>query len=60
MHPPVPCTLETIDHLVYELSKLRLRAHIWWTFKKGLIKCIIGEAGGVVSSTPEGMGCHNL
>ena len=28
-------------------------------FKMGLIKCIIiGEAGGVVGSTPEGMGCH--
>ena len=25
-------------------------------FKKGLIKCIIGEAGGVVGSTPESMG----
>ena len=24
----------------------------------GLIKCIIGEAGGVVGSTPEGMDCH--
>ena len=24
----------------------------------GLIKCMIGEAGGVVGSTPEGMGCH--
>ena len=31
-------------------------------FKKGLIKCIIDEAGGrsVVDSTPEGMGCHIL
>ena len=29
-------------------------------FKKGLIKCIIGEAEGVVGSTPEGMGCHIL
>ena len=29
-------------------------------FKKGLIKCIVGEAGGVVGPTPEGMGCHNL
>ena len=27
-------------------------------FKKDLIKCIIGEAGGVVGSTPEGMGCN--
>ena len=24
----------------------------------GLIKCIIGEAGDVVDSTPEGIGCH--
>ena len=29
-------------------------------FKKGLIKCLIGEAGGVVGSTPEGMGCNIL
>ena len=27
-------------------------------FKKGQIKCIIGEAGGVAGLTPEGMGCH--
>ena len=26
----------------------------------GLIKCIIDEAGGVVGSTPKGMGCHIL
>ena len=29
-------------------------------FKKGLIKCIMGEAGGVVGSTPEVMDCHIL
>ena len=60
MHPPVATTSEAIGRLVYELSKLRLRAHIRWTFKKSLIKCIIGDAGGVVGSTPEGMGCHIL
>ena len=29
-------------------------------FKMDLIKCLIGEAGGVVGSTPESMGCHIL
>ena len=29
-------------------------------FKKGLIKCITGEAGGMVGATPEGMGCHSV
>ena len=28
IHPPVPLSSEAISHLVYELSKLRLRAHI--------------------------------
>ena len=56
-HASTCTTLEAIGHLVYEL---RLKTHIWWTFKKGWIKCIIGEAGGVVGSTPEGMGCHIL
>ena len=28
MHPPVATTLEAIGYLVYELSKLRLRAQI--------------------------------
>ena len=55
MHPPVHVTSEAIGHLVS-----KVRAHIWWTFKKGLIKCIIGEAGGVVGSAPKGMGCHIL
>ena len=27
MHPPVCITSEAIGHLVYELSKLRVRAH---------------------------------
>ena len=51
-------TCTTLEAIGYELSKLRLRAHILWTFKKGLIKSIIGEAGGVVGSTPEGMGYY--
>ena len=29
-------------------------------FQKGLIKCIINKAGGVVGATPEGMGYHIL
>ena len=28
IHPPVPLSSEAISHLVYEPSKLRLRAHI--------------------------------
>ena len=28
IHPPVPLRSEAISHLVYEPSKLRLRAHI--------------------------------
>ena len=29
-------------------------------FQKGFNKYIIGDAGGVVGSTPEDMGCHIL
>ena len=29
-------------------------------FKKGLIKCIIDEAGGVVGTTPEGTGLSHF
>ena len=50
-HASTCTTLEAIGHLVYELSKLRLRAHIDGLLKSQ-IKCIIGEAGGVVGFNP--------
>ena len=45
-----------------KLSCLKFRGlHLFDQFlKKGLIKCIIDEAGGVVGATPEGMGHHTL
>ena len=48
-------------HPQYELHiKIKIKSTHLMDFKKGLIKCIKDEAGGVVGSTPEGMGCHIL
>ena len=33
IHASTCTTSEVMGHLVDELSKLRLRAHIWWTLK---------------------------
>ena len=62
MQPPVATTSEAIGCLVNELSKLIKSTHTFdGLFKRSLIKCIIGEAGGVVGATPEGISikCKN-
>ena len=50
-----------LQKLAFELPKLRFRAHnLFDGLLKGLLKCTIDEAGGVLGATPEGMGRHVL
>ena len=50
-----------LDCLAFKLTKLRLRRLIYlMNFQNRLLICIGNEAGGVVSTTPEGMGHHIL
>ena len=60
MHAPAVLQKIAIGCLVFELSKLRFRAHDFLSaVQNGLIKCILYETG-CGGATPEGMSCHIL
>ena len=57
----LPHSRSHLDCLAYDLPKLRFWRHnLLDEFLNRLLTCIIDEAGGVASATPEGIGYRIL